>query len=184
MRRLATGTIGCVSGHLSIPDTLTHTPSDRDERETILAFLQKYRDAVLLKLDGLDREQLTRTVLPAPSRTTLLGLVKHLTDTEEWWIGTVLGGLPEPPRDDADPDADWLVAADDDPAALVTRYREVCARSDGIVRAQASLDARVTGPHAAGRSARWVILHMLEESARHAGHADIVRELIDGRTGE
>jgi hypothetical protein len=167
---------------LSIPDTRGHTPSDADERETLIAFLDKYREAVLVKLDGLSRDQVSRRLLD--SRTTLLGIVKHLTLVEEWWFTTVMDGGPETPEDPDDPDAEWLVLDGDDPEQIVAAYRTAYARSDDIARAQSSLDARVPGPHRPDKSVRWVLVHMLEETARHAGHADIIRELVDGRTGD
>lgn len=167
---------------LSVPDTRSHTPSDADERETLIAFLDKYRETVLVKLDGLDRDQLSRRLVD--SRTTLLGIVKHLTLVEEWWFATVMAGGPEIEEDPDDPDAEWLVVDSDRPEAIVAGYRAAYARSDEIARAQASLDARVPGPHRADKSVRWILVHMLEETARHAGHADIIRELIDGRIGD
>ncbi|MGH7721218.1 MAG: DinB family protein [Candidatus Dormibacteria bacterium] len=167
---------------LSVPDTRGHTPSDADERETLIAFLDKYREAVLVKLDHLDREQLSRRLLG--SRTTLLGIVKHLTLVEEWWFATVMAGGPEVPEDPDDPDAEWLVLDTDNPEQIVAGYRAAYARSDDIARAQTSLEARVPGPHRPDKSVRWILVHMLEETARHAGHADILRELIDGRTGD
>jgi Protein of unknown function (DUF664) len=167
---------------LSVPDTRGQTPSDADERETLIAFLDKYREAVLVKLDGLDREQLSRRLLD--SRTTLLGIVKHLTLVEEWWFVTVMAGGPATQEDPDDPDAEWLVLDSDNPEQIVADYRAACVRSDDIARAQSSLDARVPGPHRPDKSVRWILVHMLEETARHAGHADILRELIDGRIGD
>jgi hypothetical protein len=171
-----------MSEALSVPDTRSHTPSDADERETLIAFLDKYRETVLVKLDGLDRDQLSSRLLD--SRTTLLGLVKHLILVEEWWFVTVMSGGPEPEEDPDDPDAEWLIVDGDTPGQIVADYRAAYAHSDEIARAQASLDARVPGPHRPDKSVRWILVHMLEETARHAGHADILRELIDGRVGD
>lgn len=173
---------------LSIADTRGHTPSDRDERETLVAFLDKYRETVLVKLDGLDRDQLGRRLLH--SRTTLLGLVKHLILVEQWWFATVIAGEPETDEDPDDPDAEWLITDNDNPEKIVADYRAAYAHSDEIVRAASSLDLRVPDDtpvperHRPDKTVRWILVHMLEETARHAGHADILRELIDGRTGE
>jgi hypothetical protein len=167
---------------LSVPDSRGHTPSDADERETLIAFLDKYRESVLVKLDGLDREQMSRRLLE--SRTTLLGIVKHLTICELSWFGTVMAGGPEIPEDPDDPDAEWVVMEGDAPEQVVADYRAAYARSDDIARAQTSLDALVPRPGRPDKSVRWILVHMLEETARHAGHADILRELIDGRTGD
>ena len=171
-----------MSDVLSFPDTRENPPADLDERETLIAFIDSYRDAMLVKLDGLDREQVSRRVLP--SRTTLLGLIKHLTLVEQWWFGCVLAGGPEPYEDPDDPDSEWLITDADDPEKIVADYRAACARSNEIARAVASLDAHGPGPHRPEITARWILVHMVDETARHAGHADIIRELIDGRTGE
>jgi len=171
-----------VTDRLIIPDTRGDTPADRDERETLIAFLDLYRETVLVKLDGLDGEQLSRRLLP--SRTTLLGIVKHLVLVERWWLSTVIGGEPETPDDPDDPDAEWLITAADSPEPVVADYRAACAHSNELARAAGPLDARVPGPHRPDRTVRWVLIHMLGETARHAGHADILRELIDGRTGD
>jgi hypothetical protein len=171
-----------VTDRLIIPDTRGDTPADRDERETLIAFLDLYRETVLVKLDGLDGEQLSRRLLP--SRTTLLGIVKHLALVERWWLGTVIGGEPETPDDPDDPDAEWLITAADSPEQVVADYRAACAHSNEIAPAAGPLDARVPGPHRPDRTVRWVLVHMLDETARHAGHADILRELIDCRTGD
>lgn len=173
---------------LIITDTRGHTPSDRDERETLIAFLDKYRETVLLKLDGLNREQLGRRLLH--SRTTLLGLVKHLILVEQWWFATVIAGEPEPNEDPGDPNAEWLITDNDNPEQIVAAYRAACAHSDEIVRAASTLDLRVPDDthvperHRSDKTVRWILVHMLEETARHAGHADILRKLIDGQTGE
>jgi len=167
---------------LSIPDSRVEAPPGLDERETLLAFLDAYRETMLVKLDGLDREQVSRRLLP--SRTTLLGLVKHLTLVEDWWLGCVLAGGPEPPDDPDDPDSEWLISADDDPEDIVATYRAACARSNQIARSVPSLDVRGPGPHRPEKTARWILVHMVDETARHAGHADVIRELIDGRAGE
>jgi uncharacterized damage-inducible protein DinB len=167
---------------LSFPDTRENPPAGLDERETLIAFIDSYREAMVIKLDGLDREQASRRVLP--SRTNLLGLIKHLTLVEEWWLGCVLAGGPEPYEDPDDPDSEWLVNKDDDPEAIVAAYRAACKRSNEIARSVTSLDAHGPGPHRPEMTARWILVHMVDETARHAGHADVVRELIDGRTGE
>ncbi len=171
-----------MSDALSFPDTRENPPPDLDERETLIAFLDSYRDTMLIKLDGLDRDQLSRRVLP--SRTTLLGLIKHLTVVEDWWFGCVLAGGAEPPEDPDDPDSEWLIADADDPAQIVAGYRAACARGNEIARSVPSLDVHGPGPHRPEKTARWILVHMVDETARHAGHADIIRELIDGRIGE
>jgi uncharacterized damage-inducible protein DinB len=168
---------------LQVPDT-RHDPSpDLDEREMLIAFLDYYRETVLTKLDGLPREALVRRV--ASSRTTLLGIVKHLIHVEERWFDAAIGGAPMRARNPDDRDAEWLVDEDENAEGLATRYRVMWARSNEIARA-ASLDEhrrRADRPET-DLTVRWILVHMLEETARHAGHADILRELIDGRTGD
>jgi uncharacterized damage-inducible protein DinB len=160
-----------------------------DERTQLTQFLDWLRATILMKVDGLDREQMSMTT--AASDLTLAGLLKHLAVVEDGWFRRAL--LGEPPaawyRDFVDdPDWDFRTAADDDPRALVARYQQACERSREAVASMASLDdltAEVPGSDGSHRfNVRWVLLHMIEETARHAGHADLLREAIDGATGE
>ncbi|QFZ21726.1 DinB family protein [Saccharothrix syringae] len=154
------------------------------EKQTLLAFLASQRAAVLEILEGMDERALTTSVLP--SDWTPLGLVEHLGYAERHWFQEVLTGAAEP--------LDW---PDDDHAPLNTPrspdevfafYRAQCERADALV-ADVPLSAPPLGSHPAEdrgdevADLRWIILHMIEETARHAGHLDVVRELIDGRTG-
>ncbi len=179
-----TPTIAAVSDLLSVPDTRARSTAPLEERETLIAFLDYYRETILVKLDGLDREQLTRRLVP--TRTTLLSVLKHLVDVERWWFVIVFSGEPLDPNVPAgeDEDAEFLITDDDTAEGLVAAYRGAYARSNDIVRAAGSLDETGPGPKRADRSLRWILVHMIEETARHAGHMDILRELIDGRTGD
>jgi Protein of unknown function (DUF664) len=176
-----------MSDTITVPDRRGDISHDLDERETLIAFLDKYRETVLVKLDGLDREQLSRPLLD--SRTTLIGIVKHLIVVEQWWFATVVAGERELHEDISDPDAEWLILDSDNPEQIVAEYRAVCAHSNAIARHAKSLDLQVPDDthaperHRPSKRVRWILPHMLEETARHAGHADILRELIDGRTG-
>jgi len=154
-------------------------PFDDDgERDTALAFLAFARSCVLKKLDGLDEEQLRRR--PLVSETNLLGLVQHLTGVERYWFGHALAGDPR----HAEPDFTMVVAPDRSAAQVIAGYRDAIAASDAHIRAAGSLDARTAQPvNDEPRTLRWVIAHLTGETARHAGHADILRELIDGVTG-
>ena len=169
-------------------------PLRAGEAETVLAFLDYHRDTLRRKLDGLDRGQLGRT-LP-PSTMTLGGLVKHLTLVEENWFSRVLDDRPygEPwssvPWDD-DPDWEWRTGATDGPEALLTAYEETVARMDRNIAAAIArggldtLSVRTSRHGEEGHfSLRWILLHMIEEYARHNGHADLLRESIDGEVGE
>lgn len=163
-----------------------------DELTMLTQYLDYHRATLVRKASGLTREQLA-TRLPT-SDLTLAGLVKHAALNEDHWFGVVLLGLPqaEPwasvPWDD-DPDWEFRTALDDDPAELLALYEQTCARSrDNVAGAIAAggLDFLST-PHPRRDerfSLRWILLHMLEETARHNGHADLLREAADGTTGE
>lgn len=161
-------------------------PHQADEVTTLRAFLDFYRDTVLRQCEGLDATALNAT-LP-PSTMTLGGLLKHLAYVEEWWFGIVFGGRdPGEPWAgvdwDADRDWDWHSAAEDTPEALRALFSAAVARSNAVLDAVASWDElSVTPSRRAGDkfSMRWIVVHMLEEYARHAGHADLLRESIDG----
>jgi uncharacterized damage-inducible protein DinB len=160
----------------------THTAPDRQMLESMLEW---YRAAVLRKVDGID-PQVARTS-PLRSGTTIAGLVKHLALVEDSWIHDRFAGLPEPepwasaPWDD---DRDWEFhsANDEDLAAVVELYRAACDRSR-----TAAAGRQLDEPAAStGRpfTLRFALLHLLEETARHLGHIDILREYLDGSTGE
>lgn len=168
-------------------------PLRAGEAETLLAYLDYHRATLLQKVAGLDAEALDRTL--GPSTMTLGGLLSHLTLVEDSWFSVVLAGNePRPPWDtvdwDADNDWDWhraaglgldeLVAAYDD---TVRRVRQIV---DDVV-ARGGLDALSVKESRHGDGAfslRWILLHMIEEYARHNGHADLLRESIDGQVGE
>lgn len=156
-----------------------HVPfNDGGELDTAMAFLAFARSCVLKKVDGLDDGQLRRRLVM--SDTTLLGLVQHLTDSERYWFGYTLAGDPQY----ADVDFDMVVASDRPADQVVAGYRAAIAESDAHIRAADGLDVRTAQPvNDEPRTLRWVIAHMTSETARHAGHADILRELIDGVTG-
>ena len=152
--------------------------NDADELDTALAFLDFVRSCVLKKVDGLDEEQLRRRLVV--SDTTLLGLVKHLTEGERYWFGYTLAGDERW----ADVDFEMVVPPERSAADVITDYRAAIAESDAHVAAAGSPDALTAMPvDDAPKALRWVIAHQIGETTRHAGHADILRELIDGATG-
>ncbi|MGW4354583.1 DinB family protein [Nocardia sp. NPDC004582] len=162
------------------------TPRIAGERETLAGFLQFQRDTLAWKCSGLSAAQLRRRAVP-PSELSLLGLVRHLTDVERGWFARTLGGADAPALywgAERSEDVDFEVEdAEVDEAFRL--WREECARSREIVDGCESLDT--VGDHqsgADGYSARWILTHMIEEYARHNGHADLLRERLDGRTGE
>jgi uncharacterized damage-inducible protein DinB len=150
------------------------------EKDTLHASLDRHRDAVLWKLDGLDDEQLRRPM--TPSGTTLLGLVKHLASVEYGWLVETFGGAAEPLW--FDPYEDMRVTPDETTERIVAFYGRARAAADRTIAAL-PLDAEGRPTWRDGRvSLRWTLVHMVEETARHAGHMDILRELIDGATGD
>jgi uncharacterized damage-inducible protein DinB len=164
-------------------------PLAGSERETLLGFLEYHRDTLLMKVDGLSKQQLGRQL--APSTMTLAGLVKHLALVEDGWFHERLAGneVPEPWTKvdwSSDPDWEWHSAVDDEPAKLLEIWHASVARSKAAVSAAESLDqlSEQTGREGRPFSLRWIICHMIEEYARHNGHADLLREAIDGSTGE
>ena len=147
-----------------------------DEKTVLLSFLDQYRDTMVFKISGLDEEQARWT--PAPTANSLLVLIVHLTGVEMGWSErTILGREIERDRQ---AEFDELVRSTTVERA-VAAYIKRGEQTNEIIRA-ADLDAPCPGD--AGYSVRWVVLHLIEETARHAGHADITRELIDGAVGE
>jgi hypothetical protein len=145
-----------------------------DERETLHALLQYHRESLVRKVTGIDDESARRRFVG--SDTTLLWLVKHAAGAEARWVLWSFAGQVDGVRDDA-------VGPDDSLSTAVDEYRTTWALVDFVVAA-ASLDDRC--PAVSGSDVvnlRWVLTHLLEETARHAGHADILRERIDGQTG-
>jgi uncharacterized damage-inducible protein DinB len=157
-------------------------PFTGGEKDSLKVALDRHRDAVLWKVEGLDDEQLRRPM--TPSGTNLLGLVKHLAAVEYSWFCEPFGRPTEPlPFDEDDPDADLRVAPGETTADVLAFYERARAAADKVID---DLDLDDTGTAWFGDtvSMRWVLLHMVEETARHAGHVDIVRELIDGVNGD
>lgn len=158
------------------------------EREALLSYLAAQRVAVLAVVDGLDERSLRRSVVP--SGWTCLGLLEHLGHAERFWAQEVLTGEASAlPWTDAEEEWDpgAALVSDHETVDVVAFYRDQCARTDAIV-ARLDLDDRPPGVHRVDLPARVcdvreVVLHLVEETARHAGHLDIARELLDGRIG-
>jgi uncharacterized damage-inducible protein DinB len=157
-------------------------PFTGGEKESLHVSLDRHRDVVLWKLDGLEDEQLRRPM--TPSGTNLLGLVKHLASVEYSWFCETFGQKSESiPFDANDPDADMRAEANETTADIVEYYGRARAAADRVID-ELDLDAVGTAWFGEAVSMRWVLVHMVEETARHAGHMDILRELIDGATGD
>jgi len=157
-------------------------PFTGGEKESLRVSLARHRDAVLWKLDGLDDGSLRRQM--TPSGTNLLGLVKHLGAVEYSWFVETFGRETEAlPFDDEDPNADLRVRPDETTEDVLAFYARARAAADRVI-AEVDLDDTGTAWFGDAVSMRWVLIHMIEETARHAGHVDILRELIDGMTGD
>ena len=152
------------------------------EREVLAAFLDLHRAVLRRKAGGLSEADTRRAIVP--SGTTLAGLVKHLAAVEREWFQRVLGRRsPEEIGADADGgDASFRLDPDETVDELIADYDEACEQSRRIA-ASLPLDHAVPHPRLGRVSLRWIYTHMIEETARHVGHADILRELTDGATG-
>lgn len=154
-----------------------------NEKEVLGGFLDHYRRTLLDICEGLSEEQVRRSMVQ--SGTSLLGVIKHLAYVERGWFQeTIAGEKVDYPFDfENDPDAEFRVEPDETAESIFELYRAECARSREILES-VSLDDLAKGEdRSADYNVRWIVVHMIEETARHAGHADILREQIDGTTG-
>jgi uncharacterized damage-inducible protein DinB len=164
-------------------------PETGPELDQLTRYLDLQREAILRKCEGLTGEQLAQPLLP--SSLTLGGLLNHLALVEDSWFRVRFAGQPDDDQWagvdwEADPEYEFRTAADVEPDELRRRYEEACAQSREVVAGAQSLDQLSVQPRGNGHhfDLRWVMLHLIEETARHAGHADLLREAIDGSTGE
>ena len=166
-----------------MPDSRPYPPPRAAEREMLVAFLRFERATLEMKCEGLEPEQLRMRSVP-PSSMSLIGLVRHLAEVERGWFRRGIAGEEAPPiyYSDAAPDGDFDVDTADVEEAFAT-WKHECEAADVII-AEHSLDDLDTRPDREGDSLRWILVHMIEEYARHNGHADLMRERIDGATGE
>ena len=151
------------------------------EREILLGVLNQQRAILLWKLEGLSLEQASRPLVD--SGTSLLGIVKHMAWVEKGWFCRFIDNQEfQSPWTEQDPDADFRIEPGETIQSISEFYVASIAEADAVTHAAESLDIfgeRDRGP----RSLRWVLVHMIEETARHAGQADILREQIDNATG-
>ncbi len=146
-------------------------------------WLDRHRATLAIKCDGLSPDELRLRSAP-PSPLSLLGLVRHMADVERWWFRVVIDGEPDEPyywgRPGHDSDFDDVATADVD--VDFARWHAECGHAREVL-ARRSLDD-VGDDHGEQVSVRWIVVHMIEEYARHNGHADLLREAIDGVTGD
>ena len=170
------------------PDTRVHPPRRGVERDLLEGYLDFYRETIPWKVSGMSDEDLRKVMVP--SGWSALGMVKHLAYVEQSWFRTRLAGerdIPVPWTED-DPDADFRVEPHETTEEILAFYRDQCDRSRKIA-AEHSLDDLAAfwppdRPPEDRPNLRWIYVHMIEETARHAGHLDVTRELIDGTTGD
>jgi uncharacterized damage-inducible protein DinB len=160
-------------------------PLVAQEREMLDAWLDYHRATLAVKCEGLTDDQLRARAVP-PSSLSLLGLVRHMGEVERSWFRRVLSGEQAPPRyySDENQDGDFDDVADAGVAEAFGYWRDECAHARERVAAAPSLDVTGTGRRGERYSLRWIMVHMIEEYARHNGHADLLRERIDGTVGD
>jgi uncharacterized damage-inducible protein DinB len=164
------------------PDDRPEPPGDGDERATIDGFLELQRATVVYKATGLSDSDAARRLLP--SLTTVSGLIRHLADVERSWFREVMDGEQNIAYrwSDEDPDGEFRVTEADSLDAILADYVDAVAESRAVQQRYAFDDL------CHGRenrfTLRWITVHLIEETARHIGHIDILREMLDGATGE
>ena len=184
-----------MSGERKYPDMWVDPEDDpretdamsRGEKAVLTEYLDRYRMTLEMKCDGLDAEQLARRSVP-PSTMSLLGLVRHLAAVEHSWFQRVLQGKDEPRmyREGGDRDGDFNGAVAD-PAVVeeaFATWRAQVGAAQVYLEGVDSLDRTVLIDGTDEAEVRDLVVHMIEEYARHCGHADLLRECIDGRTGQ
>jgi uncharacterized protein DUF664 len=163
------------------------TPYVAAEREMLLTWLQLQRDTLAWKCDGLDDEQLRRRAVP-PSTLSMLGLVRHLSEVERNWFQRRLRDADAPPHyySDAQPDGDFDDLDSATPGDVLATWRAECAAADAAIAQVADLGfiSKPRGNDPRPISLRWILVHMIEEYARHLGHADLLRQAVDGAVGD
>ncbi|MDK1327482.1 DinB family protein [Arthrobacter sp. zg-Y1143] len=163
-------------------DQRVEPPETAGELETLAGFLDYFRATVVMKAAGLSDAEGAKRLLP--SLTTVSGLVQHLTDVEGFWFRDRVDGQQDVPTrwSEEDPDGEFRVSAQDSLAGIIADYEAACEQSREVMRRH-GLEDRCRGG-GGKQNVRWVLVHMIEETGRHCGHLDILRELLDGSTGD
>lgn len=160
-------------------------PFDADERTQLLGWFELQRGIVVMKCESLSDADAHRALIASSPLMTVAGLLSHLRWTEHMWFQIAFaGGDPGTnPQFGDDEDADFM-AADRSLADLLREYVEECRASDAVIAAASLTDLGHCDLFPSGHaSLRWMVIHMIEETARHAGHLDLLRELLDGQRG-
>jgi uncharacterized damage-inducible protein DinB len=157
------------------------------EQEVVLDYLRRYRLTFEMKCEGLDAEQMARRSVE-PSTMSLLGLLRHLAAVEQTWFRITMANEPVPrlwgKDEDRDADFDGAIADEAVVAEAWRAWREEVANAEAFVEGAVGLDLMSTHATRGPISLRELLVHLIEEYARHCGHADLIRERIDGRTGQ
>jgi hypothetical protein len=156
-----------------------------DERTSLSEWLDFHRATLLQKCEGLSGAQLVQASIP-PSNLTLLGLVQHMALVEFGWFEQVFAasGAAEPFDTHDDPEYEFTHLDPAQAEAMLDLFRRQCEKARQVVAAASGLDELSKGPQREPRDLRWIMIHMIEEYARHNGHADLIREAIDGVVGD
>lgn len=164
----------------------TDTPTSWDERRTLLSMLQYTRDTAAAKCEGIAPAHVGATPLTTSPLMSIGGVISHMRWVEHSWIEhRFVGGPDLGPWTDEEPDKEFSIGAETPIEQLLQEYVDQARRTDVIV-GRLELDARSQTPNRSGEhpTLRWVLLHLIEENARHNGHLDLLREIADGVTGD
>ncbi|MGD0055513.1 MAG: DinB family protein [Acidimicrobiales bacterium] len=155
-----------------------------DERSQLDSWLTFYRETLLMKCDGLDIEQMKQRPIPS-SKLSLLGLVRHMTFVEQTWFERIFAGIERPRyyKDEPASDGDFDDLNSAGLGEVLSNYGHVIEVSTACAQGHGLDEVSATPWRGREVDLRWIYLHMFEEYARHCGHADLVRELVDGATG-
>ncbi|WP_447003481.1 DinB family protein [Saccharothrix isguenensis] len=159
-------------------------PDARDELRLMIEFLTFLRLTAVSKVEGLSWADATSAPIPTSPVVSALGALRHLTAVERWWLSIEVGGVELPSLWGEDSDASWRMHEGDTVESVIDEYRAEWARSEHALDGLGP-DERTRGDHdGKGRTVRWVLAHVVQETARHVGHLDFLRELADGDKGE
>jgi hypothetical protein len=159
-------------------------PDAHDELRLLTDFLTFLRLTAVSKVEGLSWADASATPIPTSPVVSALGVLRHLTAVERWWLSIEVGGVELPSLWGADADASWLLHEGDTVESVIAEYR---AEWELSARALEGLGAGdpTRGDHSGnGLTVRWVLAHLVQETGRHVGHLDFLRELADGQKGE
>ncbi|MEU7529782.1 DUF664 domain-containing protein [Saccharothrix sp. NPDC042600] len=155
-----------------------------DELRLLTDFLTFLRLTAVGKVEGLSRDLATAAPIPTSPVVTALGVIKHLIAVERYWLSIEAGGQDVPALWGADADASWLIEDHETVESVLADYRAEWERSARAIRGLAPGDRTRADRDGNGRTLRWVLAHLVQETGRHVGHLDFLRELADGEKGE